>query len=1006
VDPERVVQIRCVKPNGYVGFGTGYLIAPGLVLTAGHVLGDAAGAWSGAATVRRPDREQRPSAARVIWFRYDDVVDAALLQVDGPHGPVSAAPELADVWPPQRWGTAATVGPELPVEAFGFPRMQAQSADRFEEHLVGRVHAGTGVSARRYEILSTDPLPAPDASARQWPGMSGAALFSGELLIGVIRGDRHAAAGARLTATRAVELAADPEFRQLVERHTGRPLILEPAEWQRVLAAPVADRDLRSPAMLLRADAEIAAFRGRERERRALAGWCADPGPQLSVRVLVGPGGQGKTRLARWLAAHQYEAGWTVGHLGADVVDENAAGSEALSTLASASQHTLIVVDYAESRPRQVRALIRYAVRSRRRVRLLLLARGVGPWKTETLNASAEVHELLAAAHVDELGPLDVSAAAREATFAAAGKDLAAALGRLPGHTEVDWPALTRSALPPDDIGGPRYAAALAVQMAALVDLLQRGPEPVGAEAGEPVEAVLLRHEERYWDRTASTYRLDGLLSAIRRRAVAAAVLCGAAREDEAVRTVARLNGIPAEARLNVAQWLRQLYPAYGGRYWGSLQPDRVGEFLASEVVTQADGVLDELLAGARPAQQIQALTVLSRAAVAHANAQRGADARAVLDRLDASVHRLDPRIAVLKAGSESLPHSSRVLTGFALRLAEQLAALYRRLAEQDPAHEGDLAMALNNLSIRYGDAGRRAEGLAAIEEAVAVRRKLAAADPVAHESALARALNNLAVDYGDLGRHAEALAAAEQSVRIHRGLARQHGDQYTPAVAKGLNNLANAYVRAGRQAEARELLQEAIGVYRALAKADPDAYEADLAMSLNNVAFTTGNAVEDDVLAAVDESVRLYRRLAEENRDAHDPNLAKALNNQAVLWGARGRSPEAVAAAEESVAVHRRLALAVPDAWAGLLAQALENLADAHRTAGHDAQAAAAKEEAADVIRRLAERHPEAYGPEFEMSPFGVSVSVLGPADDGSAATEDAEPGSTLDADGPGAPR
>jgi hypothetical protein len=171
------------------------------------------------------------------------------------------------------------------------------------------------------------------------------------------------------------------------------------------------------------------------------------------------------------------------------------------------------------------------------------------------------VHELLAAAHVDELGSLDASATAREAAFMAATANLAGALRQLPGYGGVDWPALARAVQPPDDLGGPRYSAALTVQMAALVELLQRGPGPVGATAGEPVEAVLLRHEERYWDRTAPTHRLDGLLSVTRRRAVAAAVICGSAGEAEAVRTVARIEGVPAALRLHVAHWLRQLYP-------------------------------------------------------------------------------------------------------------------------------------------------------------------------------------------------------------------------------------------------------------------------------------------------------------------------------------------------------------------------------------------------------------------------------------------------------------
>jgi len=38
--------------------------------------------------------------------------------------------------------------------------------------------------------------------------------------------------------------------------------------------------------------------------------------------------------------------------------------------------------------------------------------------------------------------------------------------------------------------------------------------------------------------------------------------------------------------------------------------------------------------------------------------------------------------------------------------------------------YEPDLAMSLNNLSVRVAEAGRRDEGLAAIEEAVAVYRR------------------------------------------------------------------------------------------------------------------------------------------------------------------------------------------------------------------------------------------------------------------------------------------
>ena len=53
--------------------------------------------------------------------------------------------------------------------------------------------------------------------------------------------------------------------------------------------------------------------------------------------------------------------------------------------------------------------------------------------------------------------------------------------------------------------------------------------------------------------------------------------------------------------------------------------------------------------------------------------------------------------------------------------------------------------MSLNNLSIqRPGDLGRRAEALAAIQEAASVYRELAAARPDAFRPNLAASLNNL----------------------------------------------------------------------------------------------------------------------------------------------------------------------------------------------------------------------------------------------------------------------
>ena len=60
--------------------------------------------------------------------------------------------------------------------------------------------------------------------------------------------------------------------------------------------------------------------------------------------------------------------------------------------------------------------------------------------------------------------------------------------------------------------------------------------------------------------------------------------------------------------------------------------------------------------------------------------------------------------------------------------------------------------MSLNNLAVRLADLGRREDALAAIEEAVTIRRQLAAARPDAFRPDLATSLNNLSLRLADAG--------------------------------------------------------------------------------------------------------------------------------------------------------------------------------------------------------------------------------------------------------------
>ena len=75
--------------------------------------------------------------------------------------------------------------------------------------------------------------------------------------------------------------------------------------------------------------------------------------------------------------------------------------------------------------------------------------------------------------------------------------------------------------------------------------------------------------------------------------------------------------------------------------------------------------------------------------------------------------------------------------------------------------------MSLNNQSIRLSDLGRREEALAAIEEAVTIRRELARTRPAVFASRYASSLKTQAMILSALGRSAEAQAARDEAAAI-----------------------------------------------------------------------------------------------------------------------------------------------------------------------------------------------------------------------------------------------
>ncbi|MDY7104815.1 MAG: tetratricopeptide repeat protein, partial [Actinomycetota bacterium] len=111
-----------------------------------------------------------------------------------------------------------------------------------------------------------------------------------------------------------------------------------------------------------------------------------------------------------------------------------------------------------------------------------------------------------------------------------------------------------------------------------------------------------------------------------------------------------------------------------------------------------------------------------------------------------------------------------------------------------------------NNLANRQSAVGRREEALATAEEAVAIRRRLADANPAAYLADLAMSVNNLANRQSAVGRREEALATAEEAVAIRRRLADANPAAYLANLATSVWVLHNQNAERGERAFAEVL--------------------------------------------------------------------------------------------------------------------------------------------------------------------------------------------------------
>ncbi|MEU9688109.1 tetratricopeptide repeat-containing serine protease family protein [Amycolatopsis japonica] len=989
---------RVVAVSGPGGRGSGYVIAPRLVLTSAHVVT----ALEVSVTVFRPGG-RGTITARPVWCGTpagrDDV---ALVLIDDPAWIPLPDTSIA-------WGRTVTYQPGIPCHAWGRPQIvQRNGRPPDTSQVTGSLNPGSRIIADRYQ-LELDSFPPGGDSP--WAGMSGAAVFCGDLLAGVVAVDPANRQHAALEAVPAYVLLHDKAFVTALAKHAGG----DAARCEAIELQPLSDArshvsaggPVRSPAALLTARRAVVPFRGRDEVLGDLHAWAAQPG--VGVWLLHGQGGQGKTRLAHEFATQLQDEGqaWTTVWL------NPAADIASIGVLAALSSATLVVVDYAENRAEQLTALFTALSRvgSTVAVKVLLLARTAGAWWDELSAVGGDaVRDIAELVRRQSLPVLDATPQARTLTYQAAVSAFATALRAVPGLSDQSWTEIAATLPEPADVA----STVLAVQMTALADLLDAAASPVDLQAvpdSPGPEDRVLTHEQGYWTSTATAQGLlPGLTLATLTDLVIATAILGPTTLDEVGGVVARVPGLadqPADRQNAASTWLLSVYPADDDGTVEGLVPDRLAERLVGRSIldTGRTCVVGGLAVQADAEEAKRLLTLCTRAAAHTVFSARVGDkvtqwcveqadtlAVAAIDvatrvetplplvrAIDQVTANNKVQTSLLERMEDAFPLQSQVHAEAATAISEVLVDRARQVLAKDPGlNSANLALRLNNLANRLGDLGRHEAGLEAITEAVEIYRQLAEQRPDAFRPYLASSLNNLANRLGDLGRHEAGLEAITEAVEIYRQPAEQRPNAFRPDLAMSLNNLANRLGDLGRHEAGLEAITEAVEIYRQLAKQRPNAFRPNFAKSLNNLANRLGNLGRwEDALEASTEAVEIRRQLAEQRPDAFRPNLATSLNNLANQLGDLGRHEAALEAITEAVEIRRQLAEQRPDTFRPNLATSLNNLANRLGDLGRHEAGLEAITEAVEIRRQLAEQRPDTFRPDLASSVNNLAIRL-----------------------------
>ena len=512
------------------------------------------------------------------------------------------------------------------------------------------------------------------------------------------------------------------------------------------LAVPYLDpQSANGPLEYLRPEYRAIPFQGRN-ERTILEDLAEDALTLSQTRVAIvhGAGGSGKTRLALEVADRLRREGWYAGVL--------PQGARDVEWLAQVVTPLCLVVDYAEGRlgkpdaPGDVRRLLG-ALRARRPglpVLLILTARTVtGGWVEELHNELQNQRQFAVETRVPLPNKHPDSGDLYKRTVLTLNPDTAAA----------SLPAV-----------GPSWTT---LDYILLGWLAANTTSELPARKADLYDSALA-HEAKYW---VSVYRglgyeLDdqGNRQEIepdrpRLRLAAAALTLAQAEPDVVDEILATLPSLKTKERER-ALIERTLLQCLANSEIVAVRPDPIGDHLVLTDLTNTPNSAAFAALTAPEAVWTRALSTINRAGQndhSHATAVIGQMLTSHPDRwpaaldlallqggpvseaIESHVHSMAP-VLPLDHLSEAIPFTELITSPLGLHVDQARLASARQTDQ--PPHV--LAALLQRVAERHRLLGDPAGALAAIEEAVTLRRELAATAPAVYTADLAMSLNNL----------------------------------------------------------------------------------------------------------------------------------------------------------------------------------------------------------------------------------------------------------------------